>query len=231
MRVLQFAFDGDPENPFLPENFPTHVVAYTATHDNNTSRGWYESLPESERQNLLDVSQPHDRRRAAPVSWEFHSAGVGVACRPGDCPLAGRARSRRRGPHELARACVGQLGLASDERADFHIVTRAAGRIDPNDGPVDHVVVRRKPESPTQSVPFSARRAALRPRSRPGRCSRAGMNGDSASKTSLIEPMQAPFRCGSKAARKPRAVLRSSGCTRSQASTNGPISHGQTVPW
>jgi 4-alpha-glucanotransferase len=53
MRVLQFAFDGDPENPFLPEHYPTHVVAYTATHDNNTSRGWYESLPEKERQALL----------------------------------------------------------------------------------------------------------------------------------------------------------------------------------
>lgn len=52
MRVLQFAFDGKPENPFLPENYPTHVVAYTATHDNNTSRGWYESLPERQRQNL-----------------------------------------------------------------------------------------------------------------------------------------------------------------------------------
>jgi 4-alpha-glucanotransferase len=53
MRVLQFAFDGDPNNPFLPEYYPTHVVAYTATHDNNTSRGWYESLPEKERQALL----------------------------------------------------------------------------------------------------------------------------------------------------------------------------------
>jgi 4-alpha-glucanotransferase len=52
MRVLQFAFDGKPENPFLPENYPTHVVAYTATHDNNTTRGWYESLPEEQREHV-----------------------------------------------------------------------------------------------------------------------------------------------------------------------------------
>ena len=52
MSVLQFAFDGDPRNPFLPEHYPTDVVAYTATHDNNTSRGWYESLPEEQRRYL-----------------------------------------------------------------------------------------------------------------------------------------------------------------------------------
>lgn len=44
MRVLQFAFDGDPKNPFLPHNYPTNAVAYTGTHDNDTTRGWYESL-------------------------------------------------------------------------------------------------------------------------------------------------------------------------------------------
>ena len=55
MRVLQFAFDGDAENPFLPENFPAEVVAYTATHDNNTTRGWYESLADEDRKFLLDA--------------------------------------------------------------------------------------------------------------------------------------------------------------------------------
>jgi 4-alpha-glucanotransferase len=54
MRVLQFAFDGDAENPFLPENYPAEVVAYTATHDNNTTRGWFESLSAEERQFVLD---------------------------------------------------------------------------------------------------------------------------------------------------------------------------------
>lgn len=49
MRVLQFAFDGDPKNLMLPENFVENVVAYTGTHDNNTTRGWYESLPHAEQ--------------------------------------------------------------------------------------------------------------------------------------------------------------------------------------
>lgn len=50
MRVLQFAFDGDPDNPFLPANYDHNTVAYTATHDNDTTRGWYDALDTSERQ-------------------------------------------------------------------------------------------------------------------------------------------------------------------------------------
>ncbi|HVW37393.1 MAG TPA: 4-alpha-glucanotransferase [Pirellulales bacterium] len=49
MRVLQFAFDGDPKNLMLPENFVPNVIAYTGTHDNNTTRGWYESLSHAEQ--------------------------------------------------------------------------------------------------------------------------------------------------------------------------------------
>lgn len=49
-RVLQFAFDGKRENPYLPQNYVSNTVVYTATHDNNTTRGWYDELPESTRQ-------------------------------------------------------------------------------------------------------------------------------------------------------------------------------------
>ncbi|MFV0436760.1 MAG: 4-alpha-glucanotransferase [Desulfopila sp.] len=42
MKVLQFAFDGNPTNSFLPHNFTTpHCVVYTGTHDNDTSVGWF----------------------------------------------------------------------------------------------------------------------------------------------------------------------------------------------
>jgi 4-alpha-glucanotransferase len=51
-RVLQFGFDGDSRNPHLPHNYPHNSVAYTGTHDNNTTRGWFEALPEDQRQNL-----------------------------------------------------------------------------------------------------------------------------------------------------------------------------------
>ncbi len=41
MRVLQFAFSGFSDNIHLPQNFTENVVAYTGTHDNDTSRGWF----------------------------------------------------------------------------------------------------------------------------------------------------------------------------------------------
>jgi len=52
MRVLQFAFDGDSGNPHLPGNYAHNTVVYTGTHDNPTTRGWFETLPDQQRQNM-----------------------------------------------------------------------------------------------------------------------------------------------------------------------------------
>jgi len=42
MRVLQFAFGGDANDDFLPHRYVRDCVAYTGTHDNDTTVGWYE---------------------------------------------------------------------------------------------------------------------------------------------------------------------------------------------
>jgi 4-alpha-glucanotransferase len=49
IRVFQFGFDGRPDNPHLPHNYGPNTVAYTGTHDNTTTRAWFESLPENVR--------------------------------------------------------------------------------------------------------------------------------------------------------------------------------------
>jgi len=41
MAVLQFAFDGEADNAYLPHNYSRNTVAYSGTHDNDTSLGWY----------------------------------------------------------------------------------------------------------------------------------------------------------------------------------------------
>lgn len=47
MKVLQFAFDSTGENDYLPHRFQNPLcVCYTGTHDNDTSLGWYASLPD-----------------------------------------------------------------------------------------------------------------------------------------------------------------------------------------
>ena len=49
MRVLQFAFDGHADNPYLPHNYEADTVVYTGTHDNDTSWGWWSALPAGEQ--------------------------------------------------------------------------------------------------------------------------------------------------------------------------------------
>ena len=44
MSILQFAFGNDPQAPtFRPHNYPRELVAYTGTHDNDTTVGWWHS--------------------------------------------------------------------------------------------------------------------------------------------------------------------------------------------
>ena len=43
MAVLQFAFDGDSKNLYLPHNLNKSLVLYSGTHDNDTTIGWYKN--------------------------------------------------------------------------------------------------------------------------------------------------------------------------------------------
>ncbi|NIP73161.1 MAG: 4-alpha-glucanotransferase [Gammaproteobacteria bacterium] len=54
MKVLQFAFNGGPDNPYLPHNHAYDCVVYTGTHDNDTSVGWFESCPPEQRRRVRD---------------------------------------------------------------------------------------------------------------------------------------------------------------------------------
>ncbi|HLJ51032.1 MAG TPA: 4-alpha-glucanotransferase [Bryobacteraceae bacterium] len=50
MAVLQFAFGTDPQAPtFRPHNFPRELAAYTGTHDNDTTIGWWTGVGVSTR--------------------------------------------------------------------------------------------------------------------------------------------------------------------------------------
>ena len=69
-RVLQFAFDGSSTNPYLPDNYPSNAVVYTGTHDNPTTREWYEELPPNQRQNLAHyLNSPQLDSRE--IAWDL----------------------------------------------------------------------------------------------------------------------------------------------------------------
>jgi 4-alpha-glucanotransferase len=67
MKVLQFAFAGGPKNPFLPHNYHHNVVAYTGTHDNDTTLGWFASATEREKafvEKYVGISRTN-------INWEL----------------------------------------------------------------------------------------------------------------------------------------------------------------
>lgn len=55
MKVLQFAFDSDKKNPYLPKNIAENTVCYTGTHDNSTILGWCLSRDEAAFKKTLDL--------------------------------------------------------------------------------------------------------------------------------------------------------------------------------
>jgi 4-alpha-glucanotransferase len=54
MKILQFAFGGGPDNPYLPDNYDKNCVVYTGTHDNDTTLGWAKQLRDDERGYIYD---------------------------------------------------------------------------------------------------------------------------------------------------------------------------------
>lgn len=67
MKILHFAFS-HPDNAFLPHNFTTpNCVVYTGTHDNDTSRGWWETATDHEKYFYRRYSQ----RDGSDIAWEL----------------------------------------------------------------------------------------------------------------------------------------------------------------
>ncbi len=68
MKVLQFAFSGDPSNPFLPHNYERNCVVYTGTHDNDTTRGWYQQSSTADER---DHVRHYLGRDGSDITWDL----------------------------------------------------------------------------------------------------------------------------------------------------------------
>jgi 4-alpha-glucanotransferase len=79
MSVLQFAFGTDPQAPtFRPHNYPREVVAYTGTHDNDTTVGWWTSTGSGNTtRSATDVEREREFTKAYlgatgdEIHWDF----------------------------------------------------------------------------------------------------------------------------------------------------------------
>jgi len=71
MKVLQFAFDSDEKNCYLPYNYDrTNFIVYTGTHDNSTTVGWYfdEKVPQRSKERALRYA---NSCCASQIHWDF----------------------------------------------------------------------------------------------------------------------------------------------------------------
>ncbi len=49
MKILQFAFDSREESDYLPHNYTKNCIVYTGTHDNDTTRSWFDQLQRDDK--------------------------------------------------------------------------------------------------------------------------------------------------------------------------------------
>ncbi|MEZ4299477.1 MAG: 4-alpha-glucanotransferase [Polyangiaceae bacterium] len=72
MRVLQFAFGGDAANTHLPHNHEADSVVYPATHDNDTTNGWWRTASDGTRIHAgMYIGILVDRANRGDVAWDF----------------------------------------------------------------------------------------------------------------------------------------------------------------
>jgi len=127
MRVLQFAYGGDPTNPHLPQNHETQSVVYTGTHDNDTTTGWWRSLTDEQRASI-GLDPAHPAWSLIEVAWGSRGA-LAIAPLQDVLGLGSEARMNLPGTEEgnwkwrfHARA------LTDENAAALRRLTRRSGR-------------------------------------------------------------------------------------------------------
>lgn len=74
MKVLQFGFSDKGAHTHLPHRFTPGTVAYTGTHDNDTTQGWWRTLSDAEHQAVEALVGPVNGRPAWPLIRAAHAS-------------------------------------------------------------------------------------------------------------------------------------------------------------
>jgi 4-alpha-glucanotransferase len=72
MKILQFAFGGGADNPYLPHHHQSDSVAYTGTHDNDTTLGWYRALDDQTKNYITDYFGQSNE----DIAWQFNRVAL-----------------------------------------------------------------------------------------------------------------------------------------------------------
>lgn len=83
MKILQFAYDSDAHNPYLPHNHIQKCVVYTGTHDNDTSLGWFVAATPATKQRLNEyMAWPKE-----PMPWPLIKSALGSVAKLAVIPM------------------------------------------------------------------------------------------------------------------------------------------------
>ena len=110
IKVVQFAFDGTPDNPFLPHTYPENCVAYSGTHDNNTTIGWFQAASAEERARAMAYLGSD----GTDIAGDVIIGRVGVGRQPCHRPSSGLAPPRCGGAHEHSGETDRELVVADE---------------------------------------------------------------------------------------------------------------------
>jgi 4-alpha-glucanotransferase len=131
MHVFQFAFDGTEDNPHLPRNHETQGVAYTGTHDNDTTLGWFQSLEPEVRTNVLEETGGQESDMPWPAIQSVLQSRARLAVVPMQDYLALDSAHRMNRPGIAEGNWLWQLGrsdLTDGLAARIREAIEAAGR-------------------------------------------------------------------------------------------------------
>ncbi len=131
MKILQFAFDSGPTNPYLPHNHLPNSVVYTGTHDNNTTLGWWRSLSAKGQKQVKEYLQRPCRDMPEPLIETALSSVANLAIIPLQDLLALDAESRMNRPGTAQGNWQWRLGanqLTREITKQFRHVSHLYGR-------------------------------------------------------------------------------------------------------
>jgi 4-alpha-glucanotransferase len=142
MRVLQFAFDGDPANPHLPANYEENTVAYTGTHDNATTAEWWDDLDPSSRRSVQGSFHVHDRSASRDLAGAVLGSRARMVVVPLQDVLGLGREARMNTPGTLDGNWIWRADAAALDSASaqwLRAITRESGRCVASDPPTVRV--------------------------------------------------------------------------------------------
>jgi 4-alpha-glucanotransferase len=134
MRVLQFAFDSDAANVHLPHNYVAHCVAYTGTHDNDTTLGWFAARDEAANARVRRYAGDGEAHRALMRLLYTSVADLAIVPIQDALGLGSEARLNLPGrPHGNWTWRLCEADLSAELASGLRELARATGRWWPPD--------------------------------------------------------------------------------------------------